>query len=562
MTAGDPTDQAAFAPGTRAPQPRMKERWPGPRPFVWAPRAHTVEVVLPRADGPAERRPMRLVGAHEPGYWRADDQLALGSDYAFSIDGGPALPDPCSTLLPHGLHGPSRVLDEDFAWHDDGWRGVDLRRGVLLHLDVATVTAEGTLDAAAELLPAVAALGVDGVELSPVAAFDPEDGPEAGVRLFAVHEPYGGAGALQRFVDAAHGAGLAVVLDLPHRWSVADTLDLHAFGPYAAGARIGPRDGSSSDRDTPRLNLDGSGSRGARDFLVADARRWLEVYHVDGLLLDVEALVDRSAVPFLTELADAVQAVGARSGRPRTLLMDGPGRSDRLTTIIRRILSGEHGPAPVAALRDLADATFPPGPTSARAPSTFRRAHRAAARSASVLVGDLTRLPAAARAVPWSGVHGADPGAGSGTTAATDVADQAALLAFATLAGTGVVLDTEHVPVQRQEPADQQLIDWARRLLALRSSSLADVAEQVRPSTAPGVLVVRRGRSALVLVTAHAPVEIVLDEHLADGGQPWRVAASWDPAGTHLLAGILQVPGRTAVVLRAGPEPGGTDRRG
>lgn len=547
VTAADPTDEAAFAPGTRAPQPRTRERWPGRRPFVWAPRARTVEVLLPQAHGHAERRPMRLVGAHEPGYWRADDELAHGTDYAFSIDGGPALPDPCSTLLPHGLHGPSRVLDETFAWQDDAWRGVDLRRGVLLHLDIASVTAEGTLDGAAALLPAIAALGVDGVELSPLTAFDPRTGPEAGVRLFAVHEPYGGPRALQRFVDTAHRAGLAVVLDLPHRWSVADALGLHAFGPYATGARMGPRGGTAPARDTPRINLDGSGSRGSRDFLIADARRWLEEYHVDGLLLDVEALVDRSAMPFLSELADAVQAVAAQSGRPRTLFMDGPGRSDRLTTIIEHILSGAGGSAPLAALSDLAEATFPPGSTVARPPSTFRRAQRAAARSASVLVGDLTRLPAAARAVPWPDPRAALPPA--------DPDDQAALLAFAALAGTGLVLDTEHVPVRHHEPDDQRLVSWTRRLLTLRPSSLADLAEEVRPSPAPGVLVVRRGRSALVLVTAREPVEVDLERHLDEPAGTWRVAASWDPDGTHLLAGTLQVPGRTVVVLRADLEP-------
>lgn len=500
---------------------------------------------------------MRLVGAHEPGYWRADDHLPTGTDYAFSIDGGPARPDPCSTLLPHGLHGPSRVLDETFAWQDDAWRGVDLRRGVLLHLDIATVTAEGTLDAAAALLPAIASLGVDGVELSPVAAFDPRVGPEAGVRLFTVHEPYGGPYALQRFVDAAHQAGLAVVLDLPHRWSAADALGLHAFGPYATGARLRPRGGSTSGRDTPRLNLDGSGSRGPRDFLIADARRWLEDYHVDGLLLDVEVLVDRSAMPFLTELADAVQSVGARSGRPRTLLMDGPGRSDRLTTIVAQILSGTGTSAPVAALRDLADVTFPPGSTPTRSPSAYRRAHRAAARSASVLVGDLTRLPAAARAVPWS-----DPSLGPPGAASADVDDRAALLAFATLAGTALVLDTEHVPVDRHDPAGQRLAGWTRRLLTLRPSSLADLAEQIRPSLAPGVLVIRRGRSALLLVTAHEPVEVDLEQHLAEPVGSWRVAASWNADGTHLFAGTLQVPGRTAVVLREDLEPVGSDEPG
>lgn len=553
MTAAEPPDEAAFAPGTRAPQPWTKERWPGRLPFLWAPRARTVEVVLPRAGRPADRRPMRLVGAHEPGYWRADERLPHGTDYAFSIDGGPAVTDPCSTLLPDGIHGPGRVLDDDFTWHDASWRGADLTRGVLLHLDVAAATTDGTLDAAVELLPAVAALGVDGVELAPVAAFDPSAGPEAGVRLFAVHAPYGGPAALQRFVDAAHRHDLAVVLDPPHRWAVADALGLHAFGPYATGARIGPRAGASPRHDTPRINLDGSGSRGARDFLVADARRWLADFHVDGLLLDVEALVDRSAVPFLGELAEVVQTVAARSGRPRTLLMDGPGRSDRLTSVVGRILAEPDDAAPTDELLEIADRAFPPGATGNRAPATFRHAHRATARSAPGLVSDLTRLPAAVPATPWSGTAAEVP-----SHPPSDIDSRAALLAFATLAGTPVVLDTQHVPVARHDAPAERLVRWAHRLLTLRPSSLADLARPVEPSTGAGVLVVRRGDSALVLATSHDDVETDLAQHLGAPAEGWRVAACWRPEATRLLAGRLRLPGRSVVVLRRG-DPAAAD---
>ncbi len=503
---------------------------------------------------------MRLVGAHEPGYWRADDHLAPGTDYAFSVDGGPALPDPCSTLLPQGLHGPSRVLDEDFTWHDHAWRGADLGRGVLLHVDVATFTTEGTLDAAAALLPQLARLGVDGVELAPVAAFDQRAGPEAGVRIFAVHEPYGGPYALQRFVDAAHQAGLAVVLDLPHRWAAADALGLHAFGPYAAGSRLGPRADAPGDDDAPRINLDASGSRGARDFLIADARRWLDEYHVDGLLLDVEALVDRSAVPFLAELADMAHDIGAQSGRPRTLLADGPGRSDRLTTAVHQILAQRGRAASVDVLRHLADSVFPPGTTPTRPPSARRRADRATARSASALVGDLTRLPAAARTVPWSHLQDAPAVARTPAADGTGIDDRAALLAFAILVGTPLVLDTEHVPVSEHDAGAERLVGWARHLLTLRPSSLADLAQPVELSSGPGVLVARRGSSALALVTALDPVEIELERHLTTPASSWRIAASWDRAGTHLLADRLQVPGRAVVVLRTDSEPTGDER--
>ncbi|MEL7974791.1 hypothetical protein AAG589_02915 [Isoptericola sp. F-RaC21] len=500
------------------------------------------------------RLPLRLVGAHEPGYWRADDELAPGTDYLFSVDGGPPAPDPCSAWLPHGVHGPSRVLDQEFGWTDEDWRGADLGSGALLRVDLPTFTPAGTLDAAGDLLPDVAATGVVGVELSPVAAYDPDRGPAAGVRLFAVHEPLGGPRALQRFVDRAHGCGLAVVLDAPHRWAVADDLGLHAFGPYATGSRIGPRTGARPGppgSDSPRINLDGSGSRGPRDFLVADAERWLRDFHVDGLLLDVEALVDRSAVPFLGELAEDVHRLAERLGRRLHLLVDGPGRSDRLTTIVHHILAAPGDADPVQDLRRLAHEVFGPT-TSPWRPPSLRRAHRATQRAASVLVRDLTRLPAANRSVPWT--PDADGSCG-GVEGVTDD-DRACLLTFAILAGTPPVLDTEHVPVPARDEPARRLVDWTRTLVSLRPTASADRDLPVDVRTDGTALLGSRGRTAVALATGAEPAEVDVSSLPADT----QLVAAWDPAGTTLAGGVLRIPPRSPAVLHAGPvdrSPGG-----
>ncbi|WP_188525059.1 hypothetical protein [Isoptericola cucumis] len=543
MTAADPGLEVPQELGPPPPAPRARDRWPGARPLVWAPRARTVEVVLPHADGTQDRRPMRLVGAHEPGYWRADQELDDGTDYYFSVDHAAPVPDPCSPHLPGGLTGPSRVLGRDFGWTDHDWHGRDLSRAPLLHVDVATFTPAGTLDAAAQLLDDVAATGVAGVELSPVSAFDPARGPAAGVRLFAVHGPYGGPQALQRFVDAAHGAGLAVVLDLPHRWAVADDLGLHAFGPYAVGSRIGPRTGARpgpAGTDSPRINLDGAGSRGPRDFLVADAERWLCDFHVDGLLLDIEALVDRSPVPFLTELGERVHALSERLGRPLTLLTDGPGRSDRLITVVHGILGAPGDAGRVEDLHRLAQLVFPAAP--AWRPPSHRRARRAAQRAASVLVEDLTRLPAAARAVPWS--HD------TVRPAPTTDDDRACLLTFALLAGTPPVLDTEHVPVGLDDPASRRLVAWTGALVDLRPEVTAELDVEVEIHTEGEVLLCRRGSAAIALATGASPAVLdlgALPSHLG----PWRPVAAWDPDGVRHEDGRLTLPPRAPVVLQA-----------
>ncbi len=188
----------------------------------------------------------------------AGDGTASGPvaiDYAFVLDGAePALPDPRSAWQPHGVHGPSRTFDPAaFAWTDADWRGPRSGAGVLgsvvYELHVGTFTPEGTLDAALTRLDHLVDLGVDVVELMPVAAFPGRWGwGYDGVDLWAVHDGYGGPAALQRFVDACHARGLGVALDVVHNHLGASGNYLARFGPYftqaahhAVGAGRQPR---------------------------------------------------------------------------------------------------------------------------------------------------------------------------------------------------------------------------------------------------------------------------------------------------------------------------------
>ncbi|KFD44560.1 hypothetical protein IU11_01225, partial [Cellulosimicrobium sp. MM] len=83
--------------------------------MVWAPTARSVELLLPEQGSGsfegAERLPLRLVGAHVPGWWGYDHELPWGTDYGYSVDGGPGRPDPRSPWQPYGVHGPSRTFD-------------------------------------------------------------------------------------------------------------------------------------------------------------------------------------------------------------------------------------------------------------------------------------------------------------------------------------------------------------------------------------------------------------------------------------------------------------------
>ncbi|KOG89625.1 malto-oligosyltrehalose trehalohydrolase, partial [Streptomyces varsoviensis] len=166
------------------------------------------------------------------------------------------------------------------------WRGRPLPGAVLYELHIGTFTREGTFDAAALRLPHLVDLGVTHVELMPVCPFPGTHGwGYDGVAPWAVHEPYGGPDGLKRFVDAAHGLGLGVVLDVVHNHLGPSGNHLPAYGPYFTERHHTPWGAA--------VNLDAPGSDEVRRYLTGSALAWLRDYRVDGLRLDaVHALAD------------------------------------------------------------------------------------------------------------------------------------------------------------------------------------------------------------------------------------------------------------------------------
>ena len=253
--------------------------------------------------------------------------LPAGTRYLLSVDGGEPRPDPRSRRQPLRVHGPSEVVDPAaFAWTDAAWQGIDILGKVFYELHVGTFTPEGTLDAARERLDHLVALGVDVVELMPLAPFPGTRGwGYDGVDLFAVHEPYGGPEALVRFVDAAHARGLGVCLDVVHNHFGPAGNYAGAFAPYLTDTKSTPWGDA--------VNLDADRAQGVRTFLIDNALAWLSDYHLDCLRLDaVHALLDDSPRHYLAELADAVAALSARVGLPKTLVAESDLNDPRMVT--------------------------------------------------------------------------------------------------------------------------------------------------------------------------------------------------------------------------------------
>jgi maltooligosyltrehalose trehalohydrolase len=277
---------------------------------LWAPRPERVEVLCGK-----RRLRMKPLGR---GWWRLPvDEAAPGSDYAFSLDGGAPRPDPRSAFQPFGIDGPSRLVDHDaFQWRDGGWRGVALSRAVLYELHVGTFSTEGTFDGAIERLEHLVALGIDVIEIMPVAEFSGRRGwGYDGVGLFAPHHHYGGPDGLKRLIDACHARGLGVVLDVVYNHLGPAGNYLAEFGPYF------------SDRHRTHwgdgVNFDGPGSEEVRRFVIDNALMWLRDYHCDGLRLDaVQAIVDDSATHVLAALTAEVAALAGHLGRPLSLMAE------------------------------------------------------------------------------------------------------------------------------------------------------------------------------------------------------------------------------------------------
>ncbi len=273
---------------------------------VWAPDSRSVDLILFRK-GKQVEYPMTR---DEFGHFSARlSGIYDGARYAFRLEED-TLPDPASRWQPEGVHAPSAVFVPDlFDWSDHAWIGIPREELVLYEMHVGTFTPEGTLDAAIDRLAELKDLGVTAVELMPLAQFAGErNWGYDGVYPYAVQNTYGGPRALQRFVDAAHGAGLAVFLDVVYNHLGPEGNYLARFGPYF------------TDRyKTPwgeAVNFDGPRSDPVRTFFVENAKAWIRDFHLDGLRLDaVHAILDSGARHILADIRQAVKEAGDSQSR-------------------------------------------------------------------------------------------------------------------------------------------------------------------------------------------------------------------------------------------------------
>ena len=156
----------------------------------------------------------------EEGYWSGCDPRGRPGDlYRFALPDGSLLPDAATRFQPQGVHGPSECIDpSSYRWDNDSWIRPGWKGQTTYEMHVGTFSPERGPFLGPRfpgLRKPCAELGVEAIELMPVADFagDRNWGYD-GVFLFAPARCYGRPDDLRALVDAAHGAGLAVILDV------------------------------------------------------------------------------------------------------------------------------------------------------------------------------------------------------------------------------------------------------------------------------------------------------------------------------------------------------------
>ncbi|HTU52230.1 MAG TPA: malto-oligosyltrehalose trehalohydrolase [Acidobacteriaceae bacterium] len=300
---------------------------------LWARRGAKIELVI-ETDPSRDAIPM---SADDDGMYRAYvDSAGPGTRYWFKIDGAGPFPDPASRYQPLGVHGPSQVIAaEEFQWKAKNFRAPSLRELVIYELHVGTFTQVGTFLALIDKLDYLRELGVNAVELMPIADFAGEHNwGYDGVSSYSPAHGYGVPDDFRRFVDQAHAREIAVFLDVVYNHLGPDGAYQSVFAPqfYTKHHKTLWGDG---------LNFDGDERDKVRTYFIESALAWIYDYRVDGLRADAtDTIRDDSEPHFLTELTERVHQTATSLGR-NVILIAEDARNER--KVILPTTQGGHG---------------------------------------------------------------------------------------------------------------------------------------------------------------------------------------------------------------------------
>jgi maltooligosyltrehalose trehalohydrolase len=294
---------------------------------LWAPAA--IRMVL-YISFPAERR-LEMERTEDGFFIIQLANITPGTRYCYIPEDNIAYPDPASFHQPEGVHQASAVVDHhSFVWNDSSWKGIPQQELIFYEIHTGTFTKEGTFEAIINKLDYILDLGINAIELMPVAQFPgTRNWGYDGTYPYAVQNSYGGPDSLKRFVDACHAKGIAVFLDVVYNHLGPEGNYFKAFGPYFTDKYKTPWG------DT--INYDGALSDPVRDFFSDNIIYWLEHYHFDGLRLDaIHTIYDNGAVSLWSLIHDKVKSLQQRTGRTYTLIAESDLNSSRVVDPIEK----------------------------------------------------------------------------------------------------------------------------------------------------------------------------------------------------------------------------------
>ncbi|MBI5583773.1 MAG: alpha amylase C-terminal domain-containing protein [Deltaproteobacteria bacterium] len=266
---------------------------------VWAPHAEKVYVTGTFNNWSEASTPL---AKGENGHWSADvPEAKTGDEYRYWIHGPQG---PLSRIDPYarqvtGATGNGVIYDPHaFDWGDDRFQMATGNELVIYEMHVGTFHVKekgqpGTLDSAIEKLPYLNKLGINAVELMPLAEFSGEfSWGYNPAQPFAVESIYGGPEALKRFVKAAHEQGIAVIVDVVYNHLGPSDLDLWQFDGWSENEKGGIYFYQDRRSSTPwGETRPDYGRDEVRQYLRDNALMWFEEYHADGLRWDMIAYI-------------------------------------------------------------------------------------------------------------------------------------------------------------------------------------------------------------------------------------------------------------------------------
>ena len=262
---------------------------------VWAPHADRVFVIGDFNGWSKTDSPMENEGS---GYWYADIAGAkAGQEYKFLVQNGELdleRIDPYARQVTNSV-GSGIIYDPDgFDWQGDDFVIPAHNELIIYEMHIGSFfTTEdgqpGSFDTALEKLDHLVHLGVNAVQVMPIAEFagDYSWGYNS-AHIFAVESAYGGPDGFKNFVREAHRRGLAVILDVVYNHFGPSDLDLWQFDGWQENDKGGIYFYNDHRSETPWGDTRPDyGRPEVRQFILDNALMWLEEYHIDGLRYDM-----------------------------------------------------------------------------------------------------------------------------------------------------------------------------------------------------------------------------------------------------------------------------------